>query len=42
MSILSLRASQIAFYVVSIQQSVMQAIVEIEDEWKSEVDYDAW
>ena len=32
MSILCLRASQIAFYVTSIQQSVMQAIVEIKDE----------
>ena len=31
-----------AFYVTSIQQSVMQAIVEIKDEWKSEVEYDAW
>jgi len=30
-----------AFYVISFQQSVMQAIVEIEEEWKSEVEYEA-
>ena len=42
MSIISNRANQIAFYVISIQRPIMQAIAEIEDEWTEEVEYDAW
>ena len=42
MSILSYRANQIAFFVISIQRPIMQAIAEIEDECTSEVEYDAW
>ena len=42
MSIISNRANQIAFYVISVQRSIMQAIAEIEDEWTVKVEYDAW
>ena len=38
MSILSYRANQIGFYVISVQGPVMEAIAAIEDEWTAEIE----